>query len=147
MWWRARQSKDERAAPWARATIAFVAVFLAYGLMGNAAEACPDSSQTANSAITHRIERISPVATAVVSAAPERTAIEFNQRGRCCSAGCHTHGAACGSGCCAAGFAAGGLVYSNLFSPMNSAGLSPFDQAVAVSARPPPDLRPPRILI
>lgn len=137
----------DRAAPRALAMVVFAVGFLVVSLLSGAAEACSDGKQTANSVVTHKNERISPVATMIVSAAPERAAVEFDQRGRCCGAGCHTHGAACGSGCCAAGFAAVGLVYARLFSPMDSVGLSPFDQAGAVSAQPPPNLRPPRVLI
>lgn len=145
--WRTVQSTMDRAAPRVLAKAMFAAVFLAFALFAGAAEACPNSKQAASSVVAHKIERISPVPAVIVSAISERTAVKLNQSGPCCGAGCHAHGESCGSGCCAAGFAAVGFVCASLFSPIDSVGLSPFDQAGAVSAQPPPDLRPPRILI
>lgn len=147
MWWRAEQSSADRAALRALAKVIFAAVFLIFALLGGTAEACLGSKQAASSTVTQKIERVSPVPTVIVSAAPERAAVKLNQGGSCCGAGCQTHSAACGSGCCGAGYSAVGLGSSSLFSPINSVRLSPFDQAKAVSAQPPPDLRPPRILI
>lgn len=145
--WRTVQSTMDRAAPRVLAKVMISAILLVFAITGGAAEACANSKRAANSAVAHKIERVSPVPTVIVSAVPERPAIKLNQSGPCCGAGCHTHGSSCGSGCCAVGFAAAGLVYSNLFAPINSAGLSPSDQARAASAEAPPDLRPPRIPI
>jgi len=147
MWWRATQSKGDRVARCALANIAFAAVLLVFSLMGSAAEACPGSKQTAGSvAAAHEIERVSSVPIAIVSAAFNQTSAKPYQSGSCCGAGCHAHGAACGNACCPSGFAANGLLVPGLFSPADSIRLSPLDQAKAVSARPPPDLRPPRTL-
>lgn len=148
MWWRATQSRSDRAAHCALAKVAFVAVLLVFGLMGSAAEACPDSRQGAGPAsVANTIERASPVPIVVVSAAPDQTAAKPNQMGLCCGAGCQVHGAACGIACCPGGLAAIGLLSADLFAPAGSIGLPPFDQAEIVSAQLPPDLKPPRILI
>jgi len=147
MWWQTVQSTMNRAALRVLAKVMIAAILLVFTIMGGAAEACSNNKQAASSAVAHKIERVSSVPTVIVSATPESSAVKLIQDGLCCGAGCHTHGAACGSGCCAADFASAGLVYSSLFSPLNSAGLSPLDQAKAVSAQLPPDFRPPRILI
>lgn len=127
--------------------IAFAAIVFVLTLLGSAAEACADGAQLTNLTTVHKIERVPLVPTTVASAAQDQVAAKLNQGKPCCGAGCHAYDAACGSSGCVAGIAAISLAPSSLFSPINSIGLSPFDQAKAVSAHLPPDLRPPRVAI
>ena len=148
MWRRRVQSTMDRAAPCALAMVVIAAVFLVVSLLSGAAEACPDGKQTANPAVTFKIERISPVATVIVSAAPAMTAVTLDQVNLCYNVKCPAGGTACGiGGGCAASFATVNHVFSMFFFSAESARLSPFDQVETASAQPLPNLRPPRITV
>ena len=148
MWWQAKriQLSAPRAAE-AIAKVAFIAIFLVFVFMGSAAEACPESEQAIPPlAVGDQIERIVPVAAAIVSAVPAQKVTTLNRQydRPCCGSGCHSHGIACAAGCCFANFVSISPTSSDLFLPAKSIALLPFDQAEAVSARSPPDFRPPR---
>lgn len=146
MWWQAKvlHTKATRAARQALAKIVVATVLLIIGLIGNV-EACPESKTGAQPVFAnHKIEHVSPAAAGVVSAAPAVAKLnrQYNN-GPCCGAGCHSHGVAA-TGCCFAGLASINPASADLFLPIRSIRLLPFDQAEAMSARPPPDFRPPR---
>lgn len=129
------------------AKIAFITALLVFGFMSSAAVACPESEQAIPPlAASGQIERILPVATGVISAAPAQKVGTLNRLkgGPCCGSGCHMHGIACANGCCFANFASASPASSDLFLSARSIRLLPSDQAEALSARPPPDFRPPR---
>lgn len=147
MWWRAEQSGSDRSAHHALAKLVFVAVFLALGLAGNPAEACPEGKQFADrAAVAHKSERALTAAVVIVSGTPARFVARLNNQpsGGCCGSGCHSHGVGCISGCCFAGVASPNSITSALFLPTKSGSLCPCDQAEAASARPPPEFRPPK---
>ena len=146
MWWQAKvlQTKAARAAHQALAKIVVATVLLIIGLIGNA-EACPESKTGAQPVFAnHKIERVSPAAAGIVSAAPAVAKLNRQYNGPCCGAGCHSHGITCATGYCFASFASISPASSDLFLPARSVRLLPTDQAEALSARAPPDFRPPR---
>lgn len=149
MLWQAKrvQLVALRAAAEVIAKIAFITALLVFGFMGSTAVACPESEQAIPPlAASGQIERILPVAAAVISAAPAQKVGTLNRQngGPCCGSGCHMHGIACATGCCFASFASISPANSGLFLPARSVRLLPTDQAESISARPPPDFRPPR---
>lgn len=148
MWRRAVQAGIERVARYARLAVVFAAVLLGLGLMASAAEACSDSKQAiVQAAAARQVEGLSQSAIVFVSMATIQTTAKLRQSGTCCGAGCHAHGSACGNACGAGGLAAINDLNLSLLSLANSAYLSPIDEAEAISAQPPQDLRPPRTLI
>lgn len=150
MWWQAVQAGTERVVRNARLAVVFAAVLLGLGLMASAAEACSDSKQAiVQATAAHEVEGFSQSPTVFVSTATAQTqtVVKLGQSGSCGGAGCHAHGSACGNACSAGGLVAINGLNSSLLLPTNSVCLSPIDEAEAISAQPPPDLRPPRILI
>lgn len=150
MCWQVTQSRTERAALRALAKIAFVASLLFFGLAANAAAACRDGEQAANSAVVvHQVGLVSSIPAAIMSAAPDQNATRFDcpKSEACCGMGGHAQGTACGIGCGSACSAAACPSLAGLLLSTNVVCLPPFDEAEAVSARPPPEFRPPRNLV
>jgi hypothetical protein len=65
--------------------------------------------------------------------------------GQCCGGGAHSHGVGCASGCCFACSAATDVTHSGLVLPDGSIRHGVPDESGAVSMKPPPDFRPPRL--
>lgn len=148
MQWQAIQAGTDGAMRRVCVAAAFVAAVFAFGLTASSAEACSGSRQAGSPAVTaQQIECLAAAPTEIVSAALTQAPVKFDRGGSCCGAGCQAHGAACGNACCAGGLAAINLFNSSFFLYADSVCLSPFNQAEPISALPPPDLRPPHILI
>jgi hypothetical protein len=148
MWWLPKGARpiSTRSAQRTLTKIVVATVLLIGGMIGTAA-ACPHGKHAAPSqVIDYKTERVLPPAKETVSAAPVRIVTAFNrtERGQCCGAGCHSHGIACATGCCLAGVASINSIISNFFLPANAVRLLLIDQAEIISARPPPEFRPPR---
>jgi hypothetical protein len=115
---------------------AFVTMIL---LVGNAAEACPKHHNTADPI---KIERSTPGS--AVSAASHVTRAAIPSDGRCCGAGCHSHGFGCSGGCCSMGGPTVDSVGPSFVFPSASINIAIRDQGEGSSLNAPPDYRPPR---